>query len=633
VLTRHVVGTQTAVAAIAQAQSALQSRARPGRVTPQPFTAPTLRLVSAATKILESRLPDFPSGEFDAAISTLRNITVGGKSGLEDVAACRAFSADLAARVIDVRTAITGRFIGAWRTGTVEHTVEWLAMELATLCLLLGRWHPQLSDDVRAALASGPIDAQRLLEVLLPMERSFRVAVVVEGASRLERVAELLPQTAAPECFTAGQLVTGWGNGTPELKALAAVAEAASAARRDWSGNQAGGHVLLTFTVRACDLGGAAFLGRRQTSELLDQYVAGQRIAEIRLRPETLAHDLGSGRTLRLAVPGLGSGPTEPLTPSWPTPLRESLRTAHIARVTEAPMTAAGLCWAALEALEVKSTSTGDLARALSLQATRQEAIDLYQQMATSVTATTRAARHALQAAERTSRRLETADATADDRRATLETKRAKAQAAILVKRAALNEALRVESHRTTVNDWAQVGGNGRLHDPNRWLDVLANPANAEPKLSAASTAVIYLGENLRGETGARLRTWIALLAAPESLAERIKTIAGRFEMSLDWLYALRNTALHDGQYTITTDMLDVHAGRALVDLTLEFLGNWYGPAADSVPERANWTALTVISHLAERQRTVVAKLSGGTRIELNVTHLTSPTSTGWDRT
>ncbi|MBK3576455.1 hypothetical protein JHN63_22110 [Streptomyces sp. MBT65] len=90
---------------------------------------------------------------------------------------------------------------------------------------------------------------------------------------------------------------------------------------------------------------GAALLGRRIASELLDQYVAGQRLAEIRLRPETLANVLGSHRVLRLAVPVLGSGPVQPLTTGWPPALRESLRTAHIARITEAPTTSAGPRW------------------------------------------------------------------------------------------------------------------------------------------------------------------------------------------------------------------------------------------------------------------------------------------------
>jgi hypothetical protein len=78
--------------------------------------------------------------------------------------------------------------------------------------------------------------------------------------------------------------------------------------------------------------------------------------------------------------------------------------------------------------------------------------------------------------------------------------------------------------------------------------------------------------------------------------------------------------------------MLDVHAGRALVDLTLEVLGNWFGHTANTQQQPA-WPAITVIDHLADRQKTVTAKLRGGTMAGLNASHLTSPTSNGLDRT
>ena len=78
----------------------------------------------------------------------------------------------------------------------------------------------------------------------------------------------------------------------------------------------------------------------------------------------------------------------------------------------------------------------------------------------------------------------------------------------------------------------------------------------------------------LSGETAARLRYWRAMLADPTSLAAWIEETANRFKRILDWLYVTRNTALHDGRFASATDLLDVHAGRALVDLTLEFLGN-----------------------------------------------------------
>ncbi|WP_405581720.1 hypothetical protein [Streptomyces sp. NBC_01190] len=123
-----------------------------------------------------------------------------------------------------------------------------------------------------------------------------------------------------------------------------------------------------------------------------------------------------------------------------------------------------------------------------------------------------------------------------------------------------------------------------------------------------------------------------ALIADPRSLARWIEETAGRFEMCLEWLYALRNTALHDGWFDSSTDLLDVHFGRSLVDLTLEFLGNWYQHAATASAKQSGMTAFGVIEHLADRQQTVVGELRAGRRTGLNVTRLTSPTSSGWDR-
>lgn len=179
---------------------------------------------------------------------------------------------------------------------------------------------------------------------------------------------------------------------------------------------------------------------------------------------------------------------------------------------------------------------------------------------------------------------------------------------------------------------WTGVGGDGFLRDPDRWLDAFAPPANADPILRAAADGLTALSDRLGGETSARLRSWRALMAAPHSLAQWIEETAERFEKCLDWLYALRNTALHDGRFGSTTDLLDVHLGRSLVDLTLEFLGNWYQHAVTPTPEQPGMTAFEVIEHLADRQQTVLGELRRGTSAGLNVTRLTSPASDGWDR-
>ncbi len=633
VLTQHVTSAPTAVAAMARAHSALESRGRPGRSKPQPYPRPTLDLIVDARETLEELEPHLPAGRLGGAVDALKDIETDGLTGLDSPADCAALAKLLAAWADAVHTAVADGFAAAWQGTAQADTRQRLALELAALCVMEGRQHQLLNDDVRAELSRGKFDADRLLKVLLPAERDFQVAVVVEGTSRLDSLAGLMDPAAAVATIAPGAPVAGWGQATADLKALADLAEAASAARRAWSGDQAGGHTLLTFTVRARDLGAAALLGRRRASESLDQYVAGQRLAEIRLRPETLAHAPHLRRTLRVAVPVLGSGPVRPLTTSWPPTLRESLRTAHVARVTEAPTTAAGLCWAALEALDVKPQSIGTLARALSLQATRQQVIDLHQRTRTAAAAHVSAARTAHRAAQRAADQLESAASGAQKVHAAVVAEMAAAaRAAELHLRAALQRALENESYQAAVDAWTAIGDDGLLRHPNRWLDAFAPPADAEPALRAAADALAALTDRIGGETANRLRTWRARLADPSSLADWIDETAARFKKNLEWLYALRNTALHDGRFTSATALLDVHAGRALVDLTLEFLGNWYRHEAHAAPEQAGLTAAEVIVHLADRQQALVTALRSGTPTIWNVTRLTSPSSTGWRR-
>lgn len=634
VLTRHVACARTIVTSIAHAHSALESRGRPHRVMQQPYVDLTLSLVMEALAACESSKSSFEKRRLDGVVNTLSSIAERGTTGITSPQDCAAAALELAMRASEVRSVVADCTLAAWEFTASAASLQQLALELAALCLIEGRCHRLLVEDLRTALSGGPIGARQLLEVLLPDRRDFRVAVIVEGTSRLKSLADLMDPEMAPTTIAPGEPVTGWGRRTRELKALADLAADASRARHAWSPDQAGAaYVLLTFTVRACDLGGAAFLGRRRASELLDQYVAGQRIAEVRMRPETLAHDPESGRYQRLMMPVLSSGSLQPLTIYWPPALRECLRTAHIARITEAPMTAAGLCWAALESLEVKAKSRNSLARALSLQAVRQQALDLYQQMTTSVLGRLRALTKTVRTAESKAKSLETASAgTGDKRLADLTQRATEARVNAYNYHAQLEHAYKLEAHRAVVAAWLMVADDGKLNDVDRWLDVLALPAEAEPELRAAAAAISTIADHLGGEVGMRLQTWRTFLAAPASLADWIDDTARQFENSLSWLYALRNTALHDGRFISATDALDAHAGRGIVDLTLEFLGNWYGQAASASTESGGLKAIEVIRCLAERQQTVLVQLRSGTRTGMNVTHLTSPTSNGWDR-
>ncbi|MEU8795017.1 hypothetical protein [Streptomyces sp. NPDC048643] len=636
VLTRHVGCELTGVVTLARAHSALESRARPGRVKAQPFASLAFGLVEAALEELERVRLHVPAGRLDAAVAALNSIAAGGVGGVESVADCRAKATLVQSARADLRAAVIAGLAEVWRGGVTPDAGQSLAREMAALCVIEGRQHHLLDAEVRAALSRGRLDADQLSGVLLPAKREVRVAVVVEGTSRLEGLGALMDPTCVPSVVLPGDPVVGWGRGAFDLKALVEMARHASDARRAWSREQAGGQVVLTFTVCARDVGGAALLGRQRASELLDQYVAGQRTSEIRLRPETLAFDPVARRILRLSVPVLGARPVRPLTMGWPSALRESLRTAHIARVTEAPTTAAGLCWAALEALEVKvkPDSVSKLARALSLQAVRQQVVDLHQRTRTAVAAEVAAVRAAHRDARAIADRLEAVAREASGEHAvTVARKAAAARAAAAECSVALDGARRAEAQLKVLDARTGVGSDGVLRRPDDWLDALSPPADADPAVQTAADALADLLDFLKGETAVRLHEWRAMLADPVSLAAWIEKIAKQFKTSLDWLYVIRNTALHDGQFVSASDLLDVHSGRALVDMTLEFLGNWFQHEDKAAPEHVALPAIRVIGHLAQRQEEVLSRLRGGSREGWTVARLTSPTSTGWDRT
>ncbi|MBF6150377.1 hypothetical protein [Nocardia nova] len=208
--------------------------------------------------------------------------------------------------------------------------------------------------------------------------------------------------------------------------------------------------------------------------------------------------------------------------------------------------------------------------------------------------------------------------------------KAAEAKAKVSAAQAELRQAVHAENLLATVEAWNRVGEDGRLRDLDRWVDALAGRIGTDPRSRVAGDAVRALADCLGGDAGDRLRIWRSLLADPSSLARWIENIAAGWKSDLDWLYSLRNTALHDGRFESSTATLDVHSGRALVDLTLELLGNWHEQVARvGLVEK---TSIAVIEELGSRQQDVLASLDRGTLTGLNVNHLTSPTSTGLDR-
>jgi hypothetical protein len=380
-------------------------------------------------------------------------------------------------------------------------------------------------------------------------------------------------------------------------------------------------------------------LARRGIEEALDTYVAGHRLAELRLAPETLVFEEPGGRSRRYTSRGPTVDTAWPLTKHWPAEIRECLRMAHIARATSSPLTSAALSWAAIEAAGIwhgynDSAAHVDLARALSLQAMRQQLLSSHQCVRRAASAihaevTQRAATTGL-AVRSLERHLAKKSAQPALEQQLRET-RGRAATAELEAADADNLYLRPVDD---IDQAAPVNDHGLLSDLNRWADVLAGPPGAAEKVKTGSVALSRLRTVLHGLPAHDIVVWQARMNDPEQCATWLEELEERYRAQLSWMYVLRNTALHQGVFASVADSHDAHGARGTLDLTLEMLGNWYAVATSAQLPEATWTARQVITELAERQKDLIRQLTPDTAMtDLNFTHLTSPTSNGHDRT
>jgi hypothetical protein len=169
------------------------------------------------------------------------------------------------------------------------------------------------------------------------------------------------------------------------------------------------------------------------------------------------------------------------------------------------------------------------------------------------------------------------------------------------------------------------------LLDKDVWIDLLKPPnPSGPPNLLASRTAVAALTTLAGGYTAAHLKVWTARLADPTILAQHLATRQAVYETTFHWLYVTRNLAFHNGQFAAATDVLSAHAGQALVDLTLEFLGNWR--TLEHALGRPAAPAPDVYVRLARRYDDLLSRLNqpGSTCHPLQVDHITGPDEHWW---
>ncbi|MEU4744991.1 hypothetical protein AB0G02_31665, partial [Actinosynnema sp. NPDC023658] len=508
--------------------------------------------------------------------------------------------------------------------------------ELACLMAAVDRDPDVLHRDLLRGMRSSKVpDGSAILSLLLPPESLHRVALVVHGARDLERLEAFDPSAVVsglrrselPGTSDANAVVSSlrhpekleFGHATDHLPWLV----------RQLNGT--GPACLVSCEVSAVDVASAGRHARRHVSELLDQYMAGHRLVDLRLGEEVLVLPQGAMRAKHLSSRRPTLNTAVPLTRDWPQPLRNTLRMAHVARTTSSPLPAAALAWSALEACEL-ARKTQELARALSLQSMRQQIVEAYRQLGQAATAAERGAREAMASASKAAQSLARAAGKCDPDKAAYPDLRRRADQADdrhLVARGR-HRALQAlfDDRLTAVERHVKRTEADRLDDINAWVDLLLSGTPADtPETVDARDALNHVAAEVSALPAFQVTEWSTRLADPRACADWLVDRQDRIATLLSALYSARNLSLHAGQFRAVDDLTLATGGSLLVDVTLEVLGNWYRNAGTTRPH----TAPEIISCLAKRQQHLVEDLRRGGAVlrDLDVALLTSPTPSG----
>ncbi|WP_439663963.1 hypothetical protein ACSHWB_22470 [Lentzea sp. HUAS TT2] len=333
-----------------------------------------------------------------------------------------------------------------------------------------------------------------------------------------------------------------------------------------------GSSVLVRVPVVAADVHTAAQKARRVLSEVLDQYAAGERLTELDIAPVWQVSGPG-GRVTRGTEHQRTVGNAYPLTAYWPAELRSAMRVANLARQVDAPMASAGLAWSALEATGLDPGKIAWLAKACALQMLRQHLISLH----------------------------------------------------VVVTNHDTELRGPLDAHVPT------TGVKHHLKSVDAWLEVLVQHNRPDEQLAAAQKAITALAESEGGLVQDLTELWRGRLADSKVLAGWLREQEDTAAALLEWLYVTRNLAFHAGRFASPADTLTAHAGQAVADLTLEFLGNWR--TVERQRSRQETSAVEIYRRLAQRQDQLVARLKrAGSVRRLSVEDISGPDEKWWSR-
>ncbi|CAM5649691.1 hypothetical protein SPILM97S_06757 [Streptomyces pilosus] len=570
------------------------------------------------------------SGQLAAQAQTLLTAIPGTLTGVTTQSTAATYAPQVHAFIAPIAAHIRTWVLPLWDGPDLPPDVLVRAWgEIAALVTLDGRDPRSLHTDLIRKGSKALHDAASLTAVLWPTPRTYRVAVVIEGAQQLEYLDQLLPAARQSPLHQPRPTTVG-------AKQLTAYAAALT-----------GPAVMVDLPVRAADSATAATQARRSISEALDQYAAGQRLVDLILHPRAVTVADGTRQEQQDLITTSVSV-ARPLTTHWPVSLRPAMRSAHLAAKLDAPMASSALAWSAIDSLHVQPAQLDLVAKACALHSIRQQLIGLYQAVTRSALNHLRSTQMHLKLDRRSLGRLERSASSIQSDQPAARAAREQLNGLIREARQRLTrQEQTVHTLEQTVTGHAAVlrrvllggGVDGQplqlsswTLDVNGWLDVLlpARPQTAQDVLDAQAT-LDALGQLAGGYAHDALTLWRARLADPQVLKAWLQDQQDVLHALLEWLYATRNSAIHQGQFTAPADAMTAHAARAVVDMLLEFLGNWHkSQYLQGAPESH---ALDVIVELADRKDRLGVHLTRATSCHsLNLDSITGPASDCWNR-
>lgn len=629
-LGQHVATLPSALAGVIRAQAALDSHGAAG----QPQWELLGRVVDAAVATVRQAAPAYRLGGWadlaaaETELTTIaRVISQREKSTPQSQTRQTALQLD---RLLAALSDAVKNWVKPLWDGLVgdNSLAEQMTAEIGVLVALEGRDAAALYTDLLRLVSRGAPSADAVKHTLWPPAQSHRVTLAVHGTRELLGLETFVPDSHQRKLWV-GQTEDQLSTSELLRSFVRFVGPIESSA------------VLVSIPTEAADSETAARIARRELSEALDHYAAGDRLIDLRLAPVWFVES-PSNRYAMGTVRSPGRRAAYPLTRYMPFPLRSAMRAANLARRVDAPMASAALSWSALETTGLSARRVDRLARACALQTLRRQLASVHALLISAARARLDHQRHLVEIEQAQLRKHETAI------RFCAQSESSNAQTA-LVTHTELAQATRtrlmsetqvlqateaaVTANLAALEAYAKTeGSKEHLTSIDAWLDVLlpAQTASA-PSLQAAQTAAVDLAAYSRGLGAETFALWRSRLAAPKDLANWLEHQASTYQGILEWLYATRNMVIHRGHFTAPADELTAHAARGIVDMALEFLSNWH------TVERARGVSETpaaeVYRHLGDRLTRLITELGGPGAVcrSLRVDHISGPDQGWWN--